>query len=306
MKHTKKRSVWKWFAIILLLLVVATSAVVGLVYYESQKLARGIHDPLDMESNVNLKNQEPMAMLLLGVDERPDDAGRSDTMIVAVANPQNERLTLLSLPRDLYVTIPGYDRKDKLNHAYAKGGIPLTVETVENVLDIPIDYAVQVNMEAFRDVVDAVGGVDVISPLNFDLEGYHFDKGPLHLTGEEALKYVRMRKEDPRGDFGRQERQRQVLTAILQKGASVQGALRYRSIFDAIEDNVKTNLTFDDLLSLQKHYNGITKDVQQLSFEEEGGQRMNGIWYYVADDEELTSIQNTLKDELHLSKRVAR
>ena len=302
-EQRKKSRITRFIGWTIFLLLFIIGGLLTFFYFESKQLANDIHDPLGFTSNTKLKNKEPVAILLLGVDERPDDPGRSDTMIVMTINPYTERLTLVSLPRDMYVDIPNRDGKDKLNHAYIYGGIPLTTKTIENVLRIPIDYAVQVNMEAFRDVVNALGGIDVISPLDFDLEGYHINKGPIHLDGEKALKYVRMRKEDPRGDFGRQERQRQVLEAVIEKGTSVQSVLRYRSLFDAVSTNVKTNLTFDEMMYLQKHYMDATNDIRQLSFEEEGGAMINNIWYYTPEGDELRDMQKQLRNELRTTKK---
>ena len=133
----------RWAIFILLFII---GAMLTFFYFESKQLAKDIHDPLGFTPNTKLKNKEPIAILLLGVDERPDDPGRSDTMIVMTVNPYNERLTLVSLPRDMYVEIPGREGKDKLNHAYMYGDIPLTTKTIEKLLRIPIDYSIQVNM----------------------------------------------------------------------------------------------------------------------------------------------------------------
>ncbi|MGI2747160.1 LCP family protein, partial [Bacillus cytotoxicus] len=84
----------------------------------------------------------------------------------------------------------------------------------------PINYYIEVNMEGFKDIVDAVDGVDVNNDLEFTQNKHHFAKGNIHLTGDEALAYTRMRKADSRGDFGRQMRQRQVMQAVIKKGAS--------------------------------------------------------------------------------------
>ena len=133
-------------------------------------------------------------VLLLGVDQRPGDKGRSDTIMVATVNPNSGKALLFNIPRDTRTRLVkrGYD--DKINHAYAYDGIAGSVATVENFLDaFPIDYYVQVNMEGFEMIVDQLGGVDVNNSFTFDIDGFHFPKGPQHLDGEYALKYARMR-----------------------------------------------------------------------------------------------------------------
>ncbi len=150
--------------------------------------------------------------------------------------------------------------KDKLNHAYAFGGIEMAMASVENLLDIPIDYVVQVNMESFKDIVDAVGGITVNNTLDFNVDKYVFPKGEISLDGEEALAFVRMRYEDPRGDFGRQDRQKQVIQAVLREGASFSSLVNYKNIFGAIGNNVRTNMTFDEMVDVQANYRDASEE----------------------------------------------
>ena len=114
---------------------------------------------------------------------------------------------MLSIPRDTRTEIVGHGTTDKITHAYAFGREEMTIVTVENLLDIPIDYYVRVNMEGFQDIVDAVGGIQVNNSLDFTNGGHNYAKGLINLNGEQALSFVRMRYDDPNGDFGRQERQ---------------------------------------------------------------------------------------------------
>ncbi|EMF47433.1 Cell envelope-associated transcriptional attenuator LytR-CpsA-Psr [Planococcus halocryophilus Or1] len=263
-----------------------------------------IHEPIEREvsekrtidQEVVLSEQDPFSVLLLGVDEREDDRGRSDTMVVMTVNPADESTKMVSIPRDTYTEIVGRGTTDKINHAYAFGGIEMSMATVENLLDIPIDYVLQVNMEGFQDIVDAVGGVEVNNTLAFD----EFKEGTIELDGEEALGYVRMRKQDPEGDFGRQNRQKQVIQGIMKKGASVNSLLNYKSIFTALGDNVRTNMTFDEMMDVQSNYRDAIGTVDQLMVEDGTGETINGIWYYMMNDAELAEIQSTLKTHLNM------
>ena len=116
-------------------------------------------------------------MLLLGVDARPGDIGRSDTMIVMTVNPDLNSTKMVSIPRDTRTLIVGKGFEDKINHAYAFGGAKMSIETVEEFLDIPIDYYVKVNMDGFEDIVNAVGGVTVDNRITFSREGHDFPRG---------------------------------------------------------------------------------------------------------------------------------
>jgi len=302
----KKKKKWSWVVGGIGIIVLAVAVYGLMMYMNLTKTAKEMHEPIDREVSdkraeaVTFKEQEPFSVLVLGVDERADDAGRSDTMVVLAVNPELNSTKMVSIPRDTYTDIIGKDIKDKINHAYAFGGIEMAMDSVENLLDIPIDYVVQVNMDSFKEIVDAVGGITVNNTLDFKVGNYNFPKGEVSLDGEEALAFVRMRYEDPRGDFGRQDRQKQVIQAVLREGASVNSLLNYKSIFGAIGNNVRTNMTFDEMVSVQSNYKAAAKTIDQLIIKDGEGKKMNNIWYYIMNDAELEIIQNELKTHLEL------
>ncbi|MHC8517876.1 LCP family glycopolymer transferase [Sporosarcina sp. ITBMC105] len=302
----RKFKKWQWIVAILGLFFVGIIIFGISVYMKFTDTVKVIHEPLDRtvsekrEEPVSIQKQEPFSVLLLGVDEREGDKGRSDTIIVLTVNPTTQSTKMLSIPRDTYTEIVGKGFSDKINHAYAFGGIDMSLRTVEQLLDIPIDYTVQVNMDSFKEIVDAVGGITIENPLEFKSSGSIFKKGQISLNGEEALTYIRMRYEDPRGDFGRQDRQKLVVQAILREGASLNSLLHYRSIFNAVGKNVRTNMDFDEIMDVQKNYKSAVGTIDQLFFEQGTGKTMNGIWYYIADVEELEAIQNELRTHLAL------
>ena len=279
------------------------------VYMSFTSTLKEIHSPIEREvsdmrvDEVKLDKKQPFSVLMLGVDEREGDAGRSDTIIVMTVNPNDKSSKMVSIPRDTYTEIIGKGSMDKINHAYAFGGIEMSMETVENLLDIPIDYVVQINMEGFEDIVDAVGGVEVNNTLDFSVGEYDYPKGNLTLDGEEALSYVRMRYEDPNGDFGRQDRQKQVIQGVMREGASVKSLVNYRSIFNALGDNIQTNMTFDEMMDVQKNYRDVVGTVDQLYFEKgTGGKMDDGVWYYQMNEAELAEKQALLKEHLELKE----
>ncbi|WML41359.1 LytR family transcriptional regulator [Neobacillus sp. OS1-2] len=307
--RTAKKKKRKWLrvtGIILLVLLVAGGAYAFTVYKSFKNAVDTMHQPIDRKQSekrqepVKFKEKDPFSVLMLGVDERKGDKGRSDTMIVLTVNPNNNSVKMLSIPRDTRTEIVGKGKEDKINHAYAFGGIPMSMDTVENFLDIPIDYYMQVNMEGFKDIVNAVGGITVQNDLDFTQDGFHFTKGPLTLNGDKALSYTRMRYEDPRGDFGRQTRQRQIIQGVIQEGASVSSLTNFSDIFAALGKNVKTNLTFDQLMDIQKNYKEAGKNIQQMEIKEQGT-KINSIYYGLVSPEEKQRVQNELKAQLELN-----
>ncbi|MDN3425666.1 LytR family transcriptional regulator [Microbacterium sp. APC 3898] len=302
-KKNKKKK-WPWVVGILGLIVIGLGIYLFTVYNSFTNTLDEMHEPIDREASekratdqeLSLTEQDPFSVLLLGVDEREDDRGRSDTVVVMTINPAEKSTKMVSIPRDTYTEIVGRGTTDKINHAYAFGGIEMSLDTVENLLDIPIDYVMQVNMEGFKDIVDAVGGVEVNNTMAFD----DYPAGTIQLNGDEALGYVRMRKQDPEGDFGRQNRQKQVIQAIMKEGASVNSLLNYKDIFTALGDNVRTNMTFDEMMDVQSNYRDAIGTVDQMIVEDGYGETINGIWYYMMDDAELAEIQSTLKEHLEM------
>ncbi|RFU61506.1 LytR family transcriptional regulator [Bacillus sp. V59.32b] len=300
-RQRKKKKKWpKIVGIICLLLLVAGGAYVYSVYNSLTNAVETMHTPVDREkSDIAFNKKEPFTVLMLGVDEREGDRGRSDTMIVLAVNPETNSVKMLSIPRDTRTEIVGHGTTDKINHAYAFGGVKMAMDTAENFLDIPIDYYMQINMEGFKDIVDAVGGVTVNNDLDFTSEGVHFAKGQITLNGEEALNYSRMRKQDDRGDFGRQLRQRQIIQAVLKEGASVSTLTNYDDIFKALSTNVKTNLTFDEMVDIQQNYRSAAKKVDQMTIESTGT-KINGVYYGIVSDEEKQRVQKELKTQLKI------
>ncbi|WP_066172628.1 LCP family protein [Bacillus marinisedimentorum] len=300
-KEKKKRGFKLLLGVLGILLLIGAGSVFY-VYNNVQGTVAGMHQeinrnqPEKREKPVDMNKKDPISILLLGVDERESDSGRSDTMVVLTLNPQKESMYMFNIQRDTRTEIIGKGFEDKINHAYAFGGPRMSVETVENFLDIPIDYFVKVNMEAFSDLVDAVGGITVNNKV--DWPGY--PAGAITLqSGQEALGYVRMRKQDPRGDFGRNERQRQVIQAIIKEGASASSVMKFDEILDVLGTNVKTNMTLDDMNSIRKNYAGARNNIQQ--FEIKGkGTMIDGIYYQLVSEEERLAVSERLKEHLEI------
>lgn len=303
----KKKRIWLRVTGIILILLLIAVGVYGYTVYKSLKnTVETMHQPVDRQSDkraepVALTKKQPFSVLMLGVDERQGDRGRSDTIIVLTVNPNQHSVKMLSIPRDTRTDIVGRGTVDKINHAYAFGSIPMAMDTVEKFLDIPIDYYMKINMEGFKDIVDAVGGITVQNNLDFTEGSYHFPVGEVTLNGDKALSFSRMRHQDPNGDFGREQRQRLIIQAILHKGASISSLTNYNDILHAIGTNVKTNLTFDEMVDIQKNYKDATNNVEQIQVTGTGTM-INKIYYLVVSPDEQQKVQNELKTHLELNK----
>lgn len=304
-KPKKKSKALKIFLAIILLLVVGIVGYGYSIFHNINKTAKNIHNPLDRTpevsrpTNLALDKKEPFSVLMLGVDEREGDRGRSDSIIVLTVNPEKKSMDMLSIPRDTRVEIVGKGIEDKINHAYAFGGVEMSMNTVEKFLDIPIDYYIKMNMEGFKEIVDAVGGVNVNNDLDFSVGQKHFSKGNITLNGADALAYSRMRYDDPRGDFGRQLRQRQVIQGVINKGANITALWKYDDVLKALGKNVETNLSLDEMMEIQKNYKDARHNIDQYQIEG-SGQTIGKVWYYIVPQQERERVQGILKDHLNI------
>ncbi|MBK5470015.1 MULTISPECIES: polyisoprenyl-teichoic acid--peptidoglycan teichoic acid transferase TagU [Bacillus] len=303
-----KKKILFWILGIIGVLVVAGGVYAYTIYSNVSSTLDMVHKPLDRDKSekrdqkVDVADQKPISILLMGTDQRESETSRSDSLMLFTLNPQKKSMKITSIPRDTYTEIIGKGKKDKINHAYAFGGIDMAVKTVENFLNVPVDHYIEVNMAGFKDIVDAVGGVDVNNDLDFTSRETHFAKGNIHLDGEAALKYTRMRYEDPRGDFGRQMRQRQVIQAVIKKGASVSSLASYGDVLKAIEKNVKTSLTQDQMFDIQKNYKDCMQNSEEIQIPGDGHKAADGIWYYYVPDAAKQDLTNKLKAHLELTK----
>jgi len=286
-ENRKKKPKWlKVIGIIFLVLLIGAGGYAFMVYKSLTDAVETMHQPIEREKSdkrpkkITLDKREPFSVLMLGVDERSGDKGRSDTMIVLTVNPNDKSIKMLSIPRDIRTEIVGKGFEDKINHAYAFGNEEMSMATVENFLDIPLDYYIKVNMEGFKDIVDAVGGITVNSSLSFNQGGYQFTEGSNNLDGKAALAYVQMRKQDPNGDFGRQDRQRQIIQGVIKKGISVNSLTNFDDIFGALGKNVRTNLTFAEMKDIQKNYRDAAGNIEQMTISG-NGDAINKIWYLI-------------------------
>jgi cell envelope-related function transcriptional attenuator common domain len=287
--------------------IVLSLTVIGIkVFHDIRTTADDTYETVERRSaptntrQIHLSNQEPMSILLLGIDTGDlgrTEQGRSDTMIVATLNPTTSKSTLVSLPRDTYTNIVGQHTYDKMNHAYAFGGAAMSMDTVEQLLNTPINHYVTINMRGIKELVDAVGGIDVMNTSEFTYESTTFHEGKQGLTGEQSLKYIRMRYDDPKGDYGRQERQRQVIMAITKKMLSMNGLTSYRSILNVLGENVKTDLTFNDMKTLASGYRSALLNIKSDQMKGEGFMK-DGISYQRIDASELSRVQEELNSEL--------
>ena len=290
----------------------------GVVLFKQANLAADrAYEELEDRAKSALRDEavEPLkdnvSIMFIGIDEsdkrnQGDSNSRSDALLVATLNNKDKSVKLVSIPRDSYVYVPDRGREDKITHAHAFGGTRGTIDAVEGTLDIPIDYYVKMNFNAFIDIVDALGGIDVEVPYDYteldenDKRTIELKEGLQHLDGRHSLALARTRKLD--SDVERGKRQQMILNAILQQTTSVKSITKYGDLIDALGDNMKTNMTFGEMKSFLAYITGGLPDVEMINLVGTDG-RINGTYYWMLDEEGLEEVKTELQTHLEVSHR---
>ncbi|WP_271397000.1 LCP family protein [Salinicoccus roseus] len=315
-----KRKIFYGTLIVMIIILV----VIGTYIYNLfTSFEQGVSDSFEAtdrdRSELRLDDIDPtmdsFTVLILGIDEsatRKEQENletedfRTDTMILATFDKEQDEVKLTSIPRDTLTYLPEENYFDKITHAHREGGPEASMRAVESLLNVPVDHYVRVNMTAVVDIVDALGGVEFDVP--FDMEEPNqtdrgeeivLEEGEQVLNGEEALAVVRSRSVDT--DLGRGQRQLKLVEKILAKAKSTGALSKIDDLIEVVADNTKHDMESKTIRSLAAYYsfndiNFNTTQVRGDDFWNPG----NGAYFYWANEEHLFTISKTLRDVLDM------
>ena len=305
-RNHKKHPFLKGFLGVVLVIVLGVAAYCGYLWFRTTTAADEVYDKQNKVTQGRFDGKKSFSSLLMGTDTgafgRKEARGNSDTMIIATVNPKEKKFSLMSVPRDTMAQMIGVKTFSvhKINAAYNIGGAKMAMATTSALLDVPLKYYIVLNMGGLRKLVNGIGGVTVTPPLTFTYDGHHFTKGKkVHLDGDAALAYSRMRYDDPKGDYGRQLRQRQVIMNVIEQAASLKTLSNLESILDTLEKNVRTNLTFNSMLAIAQNYRGSLKN-QDSDYLHGTGAMIGDASYQVMSDAELSRTSAIVRQQLGL------
>lgn len=268
-------------------------------------------DDLNNKDKESKEVKDEILFLILGVDSNDLDkySGiRTDTMILSRVNLKTGQINLLSIPRDTRTMING--KLDKINHAHSKGGVDLTLRTVREFLNIDLDYYVKVNYEAVREVVDAIGGVEIDVPRRMKYDDttpgkeFHVDinKGLQTLDGDKSLEFLRWRKNNdntgyPDGDVGRVKAQQMFVKELIDQTLSLKNVFKLPKLVKTYYDYVDTNISIKTMLkatTIKK--DGILENINTNTIPGEG-RTISGVSYYIYEEEETENLIREMFEE---------
>lgn len=308
-QSSRKRTIIKVVVTLAVSLLICVSAY-GI--YLVKKAESAVDTAFESVGNTN-EDVEPLtdniSILFIGVDDseerdQSDNNIRSDALILATLNNADKSIKLVSIPRDTYTYIPDGGGEDKITHAYAYNGPSSTIESVEELLDVPVDYYLRMNFDAFIESVDALGGIKVEVPYDLTEQDENDSQGAIELkegiqflNGSETLALARTRYYD--NDIERGKRQQMILESIMNRALSVGSITKYGDVFEAVGDNMKTDMSFQNMRALFEYAKNGKPDVETITLD--GYDDMStGIYYWKLKEESLIEIQDILQSHLGL------
>ncbi len=299
-------SVLKWgaLALAIILIIMFIGGYLWLKTKESEMRVPGVAESLDPT-----RKGEPITTLVMGVDKGSvpgeEDSVRADIIMLVSVDPDSDRSAVISIPRDTRCMIPGQNDFMKINAAYALGGPELMIETVRGFTGLDINHFVVIDFEGFKHIVDAVGGV----PMHIDVainDKYAGDvpAGDVVLSGEQALALVRARHDVtavPAGDLDRVRNQREFLQAMLSTISRQRNPFKIKRLVDVAAENIKTDLTFMEMLSLGRELQSGDDGVKMVTAPGDV-KVIGGAWYYIVDMDGFRELLTTFEGESEITE----
>lgn len=307
---------FKWLLIVLSICLIVVPAAYAVSLYKTTKSAiDASYNKSYVKSSLRNSAVNPatdnFSILFLGIDDslsrrkngQQADEARTDSMILATFNREKKQVRLVGIPRDTLSYIPSVKMYDKITHAHAEGGPESSVHAVEQKFHVPVDYYVRVNMQAFVDIVDELGGIEFDVPFDID-EPTKNDKGRIQvkqghrlLNGDEALALARSRHIDT--DLGRGKRQMEMIIALAKKAKESGSISKLDNLVEIVGNNAKHNLTFENISAMAQYY--ASNDIEFKQRQLEGTDYMyNGVYYYNPVMDDVFEISKLVNNDLNL------
>ncbi|MEG1066428.1 MAG: LCP family protein, partial [Erysipelotrichaceae bacterium] len=235
---------------------------IKIILQDSKKMSLIENKPVDINSN-------GFTILVSGVDltsKNINEKGSSDVNILVSINPNTKRVVMQVVPRDMWTKLACASGHSKLTYAGAWGGVDCSIKSLEDYFDIDINYYAKINFKGVTDLVDALGGIDVISDYEYCESGYCFKLGENHLDGDYALMFARIRHVLPGGDLARGKHQMEIINAVIKKFGANPSYDNLTSLLSTVENNFTTNFKKEDILKMYNLYTELAPTLKIESY----------------------------------------
>jgi LCP family protein required for cell wall assembly len=245
-----------------------------------------------------------LTFLLMGIDAsnvKEAKGVRSDTIMLFNLDKKNDKLSIISIPRDTRTSIDGRKYKEKVNHSFAYGGAELTTSTVSNLLGIDIDYYAVVDYDLVKNFIDLIGGIEIYVPIDMKYEDptanpplyIDLKEGLQTLDGDKALQYLRFRKGYANADLGRIDAQQEFLKVVINDTLSLRNIPKIPKMIQIYNSNVDTNIPLT--MAMRYGFSAIINSLDIVTYVLPGSPKMlNGVSYYIHDEEATKEMINQI------------
>ena len=308
---SKRRSTTSPLILIIVALLIALSAVIWYgwsLYTKAEAIVDRSFETFRTSDANRASNaiKHPFAVAFIGIDEsearnQGEYDSLADALLVATFNPNEHSVRLVSIPRDTYAYFPSNGSYDKATHAHRTGGTTTTIEMLEHLLNLRIDYFVKADFNGFIALIDALGGIEVDVPYELvekdenDRNVIHLQPGKQMVDGRHALALARTRKFD--SDFERGKRQQMIIQSIMYRAMEPSAIATYPQLLQSLDGHIKTNFRFKQLLSLSTYAKNGLPEVETLSLTGRDFQK-GGLYYFKPSDRSLTDVRTALKEHM--------
>ncbi|WP_042148376.1 LCP family protein [Paucisalibacillus sp. EB02] len=303
----KPKRIWSKIilGVVLLIIFFVGGYVLSIYNGVKETINAQMYQPLpsinQIQSEKKIVKKEPVNFLLLGINKQYGGKGTAETLLVISLNPKTGSMNLITIPRDTRAVMVGKETEDKINkinNAYSYGGADMAIESVENLLDLELDYYVQLNLAGVTELIDGLGGITINNELDIEIEeaNIKLTPGELHLSGTQAYRYVEMLASYQGDEIDFTAIQDEIFGAIIQKGTTSITINKLETFADFLGDNVTTNLDFNNIEYLLQNYTGVQNNVTQYVLDG-SKETIDDVIYLIVPDEEIEKVQQMIKED---------
>lgn len=246
-----------------------------------------------IQSEEKIAHGELINILFIGVNTKASNRTGSDTLIIFSLDPKTDSVSMINIPRHTRASLGSEEKEDKINRAFTYGGADLAVESIKSLLDIEIDYYIQLDLAGIAELIDGIGGLTIHNELSIEADNFQVSPGELHLSGAKALRYVEMLYQYQGEDLDQAELQQQVFETIMTKLTTSLTINKVEVIASFLGENIITNIDYDNVEQLVRNYSSVGGNISDYTLD--GTEEIiDDEYYFIVPDSEIKKVQQLI------------